>query len=507
MTAGLFERLEGLYSSAGWLLPELCLLAGMVVLLMTDLLSTERMRKALLTTLSLITLGLAIFLISLHKLPQDGLILFEGLLIYDPISQWIKILLFASTAVVLLMGLPFNVAGEDLSKRAEYPILLFAVLLAASFMCMASNLLILYLSVELASIGAYLLTGLPQRRNSAEAALKYLIIGGMASAFMLYGISLLYGYTGTLDFDSARFTNGILNLHDAPLPLMVASFFLLGGLLFKLAAVPIHLWAPDAYQAASTPVAAFFSVVPKVAAAVALYRILEAYDHISLLFSLVGTSWQWLLAVLALLSMTLGNLGALKQNNSQRMLAYSSIAHTGFLIAPLVTFSKVGLESFLTYAGVYALMNLAAFWLIGILNAKSRSEDITAYKGLGRQYPWLGAGLLLVMVSLIGLPPTAGFLAKLLVFTSLLDAYQQSQQPVLMVLLAGGIFNALLALFYYLKIPFYLFFREQQAPAVASETSLPLRVLLGVLVVSLLIIFLYPEPWFKLIQLATNAQA
>jgi NADH-quinone oxidoreductase subunit N len=344
------------------------------------------------------------------------------------------------------------------------------------------NLLSIYLSIELVSLSSYLLTGLVGDRKASEGGLKYLLFGAVSSAVMLYGMSLLYGMTGTLDITSVVFgvelaKNGIITL--------VAGLLTMTGLFFKLSAVPFHIWTPDAYEAAPVPVAAFFSIGPKAAALLVLMRLLSTVP--------VG-GIQIPLAVVALAGIMIGNLSALRQTDAKRLLAYSTIAQAGFLLVGVVALSDAGFQAALFYMATYLFISLAAFFLIDAL-APTGSLRIADFAGLGWTSPLLAVCLTVVALALTGLPPTVGFTAKLLSFSALFSAYQSTGNPWLIWLFGLGLANAVISLFYYLRIPFLLFFRPRpdNSPVVPVRLTAAQWVALVITVPPVLLLFFKPD--------------
>lgn len=405
--------------------------------------------------------------------------LFNSVLLLDNQAVFYKLIvtLAAFFAILHAWILPSPRAGLPLDWL---PILL-ALLLGLYLMTMSVNLLTVYLSIELVSISSYLLTALSADRKASEGGLKYLLFGAVSSAIMLYGMSLLYGLTGTLSLaDSAeQLTN------NDSFVVYVAGFLTLAGILFKLSLVPFHVWTPDAYEAAPTPVVAFFSVGPKAAALLVLMRVLTA----------LPVNFQIPLAVISLASITLGNLSALWQTDAKRLLAYSSIAHAGFLLVGIVSFNETGFEAATFYVATYVFINMAAFLLIDLL-ARQRNERLTLqdFSGLGGSQPLLSIALTAVMIALTGLPPTVGFTAKLLVFSSLLEAYQANGNPWLSVLFGLGLLNAVISLFYYLRIPFLLYFRPASADYSGGPVlSRPQLIVATVLTVPVVLLFFKPD--------------
>jgi NADH-quinone oxidoreductase subunit N len=449
----LSQTLASLSRSLPGLLPELALAGLFVLIILVDLFRHGEPRKPL-TVLTLAGLALTGYLVyrqavSLPKVQT----LFFGLLRVDGLAVYLKALIGLTAVLTLLLALAYPHERQR-TNRAEWLAPFVALLLGAYLLVMSTNLLMLYLSLELVSLASCVLTAYNGDRPAAEGGMKYLLFGAMSSAVMLYGMSWLYGFTGSLAFTDPAFYAG---LEQVPaLPLLVAVFLTLAGLLFKVAAVPFHVWAPDAYQAAPLPVAAFFSVAPKAAGLGVLLRLLGGVDPKGLQ-NLSGLAEG--LCLVVLLSLTVGNFAALWQGNARRMLAYSSVAHAGFLLIGVVAGNAAGTESLLFYLGVYLFMNLAAFLLVAVFAQRAGSEQVTAFSGLGTRLPLAGVVTVLIMVALAGLPPTAGFTAKLLLFSALWQAYGESGNGWLLALFGVGLLNVAVSLFYYLKIPFYLFFR------------------------------------------------
>ncbi|CCH55746.1 NADH dehydrogenase I subunit N [Fibrisoma limi BUZ 3] len=386
--------------------------------------------------------------------------------------------------------------GGERSTRLpiEWYSLLVATVLGLFLMTMSVNLLSIYLSIELVSICSYLLTALTADRSASEGGIKYLLFGAVSSAVMLYGMSLLYGITGTLDITADAFGVGLTQ--NEPAVVAVASLLTLAGLLFKLSGVPFHIWTPDAYQAAPVPVAAFFSVGPKAAALLVIMRVVTTLPMEPTEGGASLLTLQTPLAVLALAGITLGNLSALWQTDAKRLLAYSTIAQAGFLLVGVVALSETGFEAATFYVGTYLFIPLAAFFLIDLLaHQNGGSLTISQFAGLGASQPLLSVALTVVMLALTGLPPTVGFTAKLLSFSALYDAWQQSGNGWLLALFVLGLLNAIVSLAYYLKIPFLLFFRSRIAehdPAVQPLPRVAVWLSLA-LVVPIILFFLKPD--------------
>ena len=349
---------------------------------------------------------------------------------------------------------------------------------------MSTNLVMVFLSLELISISSYILAGFSFDKSGGEGSLKYFLFGSIASAIMLYGFSLLYGFTGTLDFTAQVFFDR-LQTQTSPL-LMVAGFMAMCGFLFKMAAVPMQPWAPDVYEAAPLPVIAYLSVAPKLAAVGIFAKFILAMH----LFGQGEFDWQLIVAAVSILTITVGNLSALSQRNPKRMMAYSSIAQSGFLLVGIAAFLPQGIQFMLFYGAVYLLMNYCVFVYLMYFEGNGLTSMAT-YSGLGKKFVWAGAGLTIALVALTGLPPTAGFTAKLLIFSSLWEAFLATDKSLLVWLLIFGLLNTVISLFFYLRIPYYLFLRA--GATFADEKKGGFENLLGfILVVFIVVIFFMP---------------
>jgi NADH-quinone oxidoreductase subunit N len=448
----LTQQLRNITGSLGEFRPELWLFVGFVVLIITDLRSSRSSQSAAhqgrMYLLSLLILVLSGYLAWQQWFEQNDGFLFGRMLYLDAQAIFFKILAAAAAVVMLLHGLVMQRRWPG-----EYFALVVGMVLGLFVLSMAVNLLSIYVALEIVSITSYLFTAFEKRRSSSEAALKYLLFGAAASAVMLYGMSLLYGLTGTLNITEAGFSRQLAQADG--MASTVCILLTVSGLLFKVSAVPFHPWNPDVYEAAPTPVVSFFSVAPNALAFLVLIRLL----------SIVPNDLRSLLAVVALASITVGNFSALWQHNAKRLLAYSGIAHAGFVLVGLAAFNELGLTGAVFYLATYLLMNMGAFLLIDML---STDFTLKSYQGLGRQYPLVGVLVVVVMMALVGFPLTVGFTAKLFVFSALWETYLSTKQSLLLWLFGFGLLNMAVSLFYYLKIPFLLFFRE------IPETNSPL---------------------------------
>lgn len=414
---------------------------------------------------------------------STDLILMGGLLCYDQLSLFLKLTFTIGGALGLVIATR-NTESNNLFRSGETLVILFGLFLGVFLMTMAGNLLMIYLSIEVVSICSYILTGILKGKKKAEAALKYLLFGAVSSAVMLYGISWLYGFTGTLDITSQAF---MIGLAEVPaLPLTIALIMTLGGIIFKLGAVPFHIWSPDVYEAAPTAIVSIFSTLPKLAALTILFRVVNVLP--SGLFD-----WQLILGVIAIASMTVGNFSALWQKDAKRMLAYSSIAHAGFLLVGLIAYTEAGNTAMLFYGAIYLVMNFGAFLLITMLEKRTGSSAFDDLRGLGTAMPFLGVLAVIVMIALTGLPPTVGFNAKLYIFSAIWEGYQADNNSILLWVFIVGLLNTVVALFYYLRLPYYLFFKSGERAVL--EKSSAVDHIWGTIMVLPLLLWFFQSEW------------
>ncbi|WP_138995142.1 NADH-quinone oxidoreductase subunit N [Larkinella sp. C7] len=491
----LIDQLNDSIRSLSGFWPELALVFAIAILVVTDLVLLTRSKRPssgqdsvqaqalsknrpVLYGLALLAVAVAGAFVTGQESQQKGF-LFNSVLLLDNQAVFYKLVVTLAAFFAILHA--WTVSKTPNPLPFDWLPILLALLLGLYLMTMSVNLLTIYLSIELVSISSYLLTGLSASRKASEGGLKYLLFGAVSSAIMLYGMSLLYGLTGTLALSESVEQ---LTQNDS-FVIYVAGFLTLGGILFKLSLVPFHVWTPDVYEAAPTPVVAFFSVAPKAAALLVLMRVLTA----------LPANFQTPMAVIALASITLGNLSALWQTDAKRLLAYSSIAHAGFLLVGVVAFNETGFEAATFYVATYVFINLAAFLLIDLLaQAHNGSLTIQDFSGLGTSQPLLSAALTTVMIALTGLPPTVGFTAKFLAFSALLEAYQTNANPWVLALFAIGLLNAVISLFYYLRIPFLLYFRPASATNLSDiHINRPQLILATVLTVPVLALFFKPD--------------
>ncbi len=472
------EQLSHIGQSIAGIVPELFLAIFLLAYLVTELLLYHFGNKANMSRFLFIVSILGAVLTLGFVLGQWGeapAFRFQHLLFLDNKAVFFKLLVISAWLFTLL-----HIRLLRYTFPTELNALLIATVLGMSLLCMATHWLIVYLALELLSLSSYLLVALSPTKKAAEGSLKYLLFGSISSAVMLYGISLIYGLTGTLDLTDAGMQLGLAA--NTSLVMNVAMLMTVGGLLFKLSLVPFHVWTPDVYEATPTPVVSFLSVAPKVAVLLVLMRVASAFP-IQLMPLLGG---------IALISITVGNVAALWQQNMRRLLAYSSIAQAGYLLVGIVAFSRLGFESATFYSIAYLLLNMAAFLLVDILQPRSET-NLSNYAGLGKKHALVSVVLTIIMIALAGLPPTVGFTAKWLIFSSLWESYQLQSQSWLLWLLVGGIINAAISLAYYLRLPYILFFKSPLPVSSTLPVPVVSKILAGTLLTIVLLLFFKPE--------------
>ncbi len=471
------------------ILPELLLLAVAMLVLLLDPFWKDSDRRLNLGWLTAGGLTAALALSLLLGRPEGSVIALGGMVRLDWLGFAFKLFFIFGAAITAL----FMMDVESLARRAESYVLLIAATIGMCFMASASDLVMIYLAIETTSIPLYVLAGFMLNDNkSTEAGFKYLLFGAMTSAILLYGLSLVYGLAGTTNLDHlATSFNPASPSFNLVLSLGVLSLLLV-GLGFKVSIVPFHFWAPDTYEGAPTPIAGYLSTASKAAGfAILLRLLLVAFPHVAL-------EWQWILAILAVLTMTLGNLVALAQKNIKRLVAYSSIAHAGYALIGLVAFNELGIASLVFYMIAYILTNLAAFGIITAVGRVTGSDELDSYRGLSRRSPYLALALLIAFLSLTGMPPFGGFIAKVLVFAAGVQAGWTW-------LVVVGIINSVVGLYYYLTVikVVYLYRMEgedeEQHPIAISR---PYVIALIVLTIGIILIGTVFGPWFGLSEMA-----
>ena len=411
---------------------------------------------------------------------------FFGLITCDTFSLAFRWLALTTTAIVVLLLMASQDIAPGRSREGFGLVLLIG--LGLMTMAEASHLLMAYVAMELVSLSSYVLVGFLDDARSAEAALKYLLFGALASAVMLFGMSLLFGFAGRLDFLELQRATALMGgepLHGA---LLVAATLMLAGLAFKISMVPFHMWTPDAYEGAPIPVTALLSVGPKAAGLALLVRLMEALKPL-------WPSFAPMLLVLTIVTMTLGNLVALAQTNVKRLLAYSTIGQVGYLLIGFVVSTRLGLEALLLYLVAYLFMNLGAFACVVAVVNDTGSEALDAFRGLAKRSPGLALLCALFLLSLAGIPPLFGFLGKFFLFGSAVATGH-------LWLALAAVINSAIALYYYVNIIRLMYLVEPQRLE-PVPAPVPLRVALAVCGVATSFLGLFPNLLLRLISEST----
>ena len=464
------QRLDTI-ASLKYFAPEIVVVFTMMAVLLLDLIAMKRSRgerRVLIVAPALIGLAVALFYsVRLAESPAAGL--FSGMVAQDGFGSVLRIVFLVTSIFVLL----FTLHSRELSSvhPGELVVLLLTVTAALMWMSNAVNLLMIYLALETVSIASYIMVGyLKGDRLSNEASLKYVLFGAISTGTMLFGMSLLYGLAGTLDLYGIRsaLANQEILVESGP-ALMVIILMVLAGIGFKMATVPFHFWCPDVYTGAPTPVTAFLSVGPKVAGFAVLVRFFYggmARPEGEAGFAMVGAvNWQAILIGISILTMTLGNVTALLQTNLKRLLAYSSIAHAGYIMMGAVVLSGEGIQAMVAYVVIYLFMNLGAFLVVIVVHNAVGSFDIKDYAGIWRRSPLLTVLMGIFLFSLMGIPPFAGFLAKWYVFAAVIRADLGWFAVV-------GVLNSAVGAFYYIKILKTMFLEGDDVPEPSSPLEL-----------------------------------
>jgi NADH-quinone oxidoreductase subunit N len=461
------------------ILPEILILILAGFVLVFDLVWADDKRRGLgwLTAGGLaLILGLSL---AVGRPGPSSQLVWGGMLRFDWLGTIFKSLFIFGAAITAL----FAMEVEDLGRKGEFYILLLISTVGMSLMAAASDLIMLYLAIETTAIPMYILAGFFKRDDkSTEAGFKYILFGALTSAIMLYGFSLLYGFSGTTNF--IELAGAIRSLAIAPAVVYGSLFLVLVGFSFKISAVPFHFWAPDVYEGAPTPVAGFLSTASKAAGFAVIVRVL------TMAFPAISENWQMIVAVLATITMTVGNFIALTQKNIKRLLAYSSIAHAGYILVGVAANSVLGSAGVILYLIAYMVTNLAAFGIVTAFWNVTGSDEIADYAGLSRRSPYLALAMLIAFLSLGGMPPFGGFIAKILVFAAAVKAD--------MVWLAFvGFLNSIVGLYYYLivlKVVYLYRSEEEDKPILITR---PYIIALMLLTFGILLVGSFFAPWFN----------
>lgn len=470
------------------ILPEVSLLVLIAIVFFSDLLwFRERDRRSL----GWLTAGglavIAVILLAFGRPTEGGQLVWGGMLRFDWLGYIFALLFVFGGAATALFAMDI----PDL-QRGEFYVLLLTSIIGMSLMAASADLIMLFLAIETTSIPLYILAGFFRDDDkSTESGFKYLLFGAMASAVMLYGFSLLYGFTGTTDIYAI--SRLLVSGGFTEMTIVASILLIMVGLGFKISAVPFHFWAPDVYEGAPTPVAGFLSTASKAAGFAVLIRVLLIAFPTT-----VAPSWVAIVAAMSTATMILGNTLALAQKNIKRLLAYSSIAHAGYILIGVAAITPLGITSSVFYIFVYVITNLAAFGIIATFWRVVGSDDISAYSGLSRRAPGLALAMLVAFLSLAGMPPLGGFVAKFWVFAA-------AVQSDLVWLAVIGILNAIIGLYYYLIVLKYVYLYRSDDEDKPIRVTRPYAIALTVLTIGIILMGTLIAPFFEWSAIAASA--
>ncbi len=478
-----------------YLLPEIVLTTGALLLLLADLM-TPRDKQSILAWVTLGVLGATAM--ALIPIADADLQVSRGLIAVDRFALFFKVIFLGSAALTVLMSIRYlDVEG---TRAGEYYFLILCATLGMMFMAGGTDLITLFIGLETMAISFYILAGfLKPSRRSNEAAVKYFLLGAFSLGILLYGMSIMYGLSGTTNL--RQIATALAGQESDP-RLVLAVMLVVAGMGFKIAAVPFHMWAPDVYEGAPTPITGFLSVGSKAASFAMLLRIfveslptlrVSLSESTSLTPSGPEVGWGMLFYMLAVVTMTVGNFAALTQSNLKRMLAYSSIAHAGYLLIGVVAGTARGVTAMLVYLFVYAFMQLGAFAVLVMMRRHDVvGDELKDLNGLFFRQPFAAVAMLLFMLSLGGIPPTAGFMGKFWLFSAAIESGY-------VWLAVIGVLNSAVSLYYYIRIVVYMMLKNEPAGSEPRQTP-AMALAMGVAVVATLVLGVYPQPLFEFAQ-------
>jgi len=453
-----------------YILPELFLSLSLMSILMIGVFIKKSFK--LVNLLTILTLIFTIVLV-LNQ-PGEIIKIFSESYIIDKLSIFMKVLTLLFSLFVLISSRDY--LKSNYIDKIEYPIIILASILGMILMISSYDLIVFYLGLELQSLSLYILASFKRdEERSTEAGLKYFVLSALASGLLLYGCSLIYGFTGSTNFEIIS-----KNLEESNTGAVFGIVFIIVGLAFKVSAVPFHMWTPDVYEGSPTSVTSFFAIVPKIAALSVFIRFMYVP------FLNVLDQWQMIVVFLSVASMILGAVAAIGQNNIKRLMAYSSIGHMGYALAGLATGTNSGIQSTLIYLTIYLVMNLGAFGCIFMMKRENIFyEDINELSGMSKNHPILALSFLIILFSLAGIPPLAGFFAKFYIFTSVIESKMYALAII-------GLVTTVISAFYYLRIIKIIYFDK---PKKEFDISYDLGLKISLAISSLLVLtyFIYPS--------------
>ncbi|MEX2656455.1 MAG: NADH-quinone oxidoreductase subunit N [Balneolales bacterium] len=493
------------------LLPEIFLTVTLVAAIVADLLLKKQNRHVAWVVLS----GLALTAVLVWRQAGWNVSIFSDMLAVDPFAVFFKMLLLAAGVFIVLFSMKCRELGHNSMRIGEYYMLVTGMIFGMFLMVGATNLLLMYLAFELTSICAYVLAGFTRSlRKSAEASMKYIVFGAVSSGFLIYGISLLTGITGAVDIYGVRdvMQSGV----GQPAALYVALTMIIAGFSYKITVMPFHFWAPDVYHGAPVTITTFLATASKIAGFAMMIRffrvsfmdtngMIQITSSVTESMQLAGQDmavmeggsglipWNAILALLAALTMLGANLMALWQENIKRLLAYSSVAHAGFILMGLALLTEEGISAMLIYLAIYLFMNMGAFFVVMLVTNSLGTEQISDYKGLGHRSPLIGVSMAIFLVALAGFPPTAGFIAKVYIFGATISAGW-----IWLVGVAG--LSTVISLFYYIRVIRNMFLVEPPEYAEPLDVDRESIIILFLLLMPVLVWGVYFTPiitWAK----------
>ena len=481
--------------SLEFFIPELILTITILAALITDLFVKKSKTNMIGWVLGV---GLVVVGLSVHNLSSvPPTTLFLDMIVIDPFSSFMKIIIILSTLLVIVASW----VNDELEKyrKGEYFTIMGIMVMGLFLMTSSVDIIMLYISIEVVSIMSFVLAAyLKLDTRSNEAGLKYVIYGAFSSGVMLFGLSIVYGLAGSTNYFAIQDTLSSLDGSANP-ALIMALLMIFAGFGYKISSVPFHFWTPDVYEGSPSTITAYLSVAPKAAGFAMIIRFFHQVfsDSIGLTSNAIGSTdlpWPEIIGVLAVVTMTMGNLVAIQQKSIKRMLAYSSIAHAGYMMLALPVLSMEAVESVMIYLFIYVFMNLGAFFIVIFVKNKTGGESFEDFEGLGWKMPIVGAFMTLFMLSLTGLPPTAGFVGKLYIFKTLVGAGSEF----LWLVIAGGV-NSVISLYYYFHVVKVMFLGGKRSDVITYPPSTMFGLMIFTAVPSLLL-GLYWNPlasWVK----------
>jgi len=468
-------------------LPEMVLSLLAIFALLLGVASKEENYKRVLkfSIFSLLVAAVLIF-----KQSDKSEVIFGGMFVTDSFSTYMKILAILGSVVALLISTKY--VEREKINHIDYPVLILFSTIGMSLMISSNSIITLYMGLELQSLPLYVLAAIKRDSiKSTEVGLKYFILGALSSGLLLYGASMIYGFTGAMGFEEI----GVSFSHNSAvgsIGVITGMVLMITGLAFKVSAVPFHMWAPDVYEGAPSSVVAFFAIAPKIAAMALITRVLI------MPFGDMVAMWRQIIIVLSVGSMAWGAIAAIKQTNIKRMLAYSAIGHMGYALIGLAVATKIGLKSLVIYITVYAVMSAGSFCIVMMMKKKNKEvENIKDLAGLGKQQPLLALGMAIIMFSMAGIPPFAGFFSKLFIFQAAISSG-------FYILAIIGLFLSVIAAYYYLRVVKVMYFEDVNSGIDKSDDFWSNLILLGTSAAMVLFIFI-PTPLLHAAGFAVQA--